>query len=139
MAEDELAALKKKVEELEAKVSPPKSEFKEISDAEWRDHVHQMRERQANTWMPPSAIREMAQHPCNQVMRGVIQDRHAPNSPGMVPPSQQPSSGAAAPVNKTGWVDAEPIGPPPGIRYVDAQLDVQDARDRAELKRKLGE
>jgi hypothetical protein len=68
---DELAALKKKVEELEAKVSPPKSDFKPMSDAEWRDRVHQMRERQANSWMPPSAVEEMANHPCNQVMGGV--------------------------------------------------------------------
>jgi hypothetical protein len=58
----------------------------------------------------------------------------------MVPSSQQISgSSGAAPVNKSGWVDAAPIGPPPGLRYVDAQLDAQDARDRAELKRKLGE
>ena len=42
---DENADLKRRVEALEAKVSPPKSDFKEMSDAEHRDWVHQMRER----------------------------------------------------------------------------------------------
>jgi hypothetical protein len=135
---DELAALKKKVEELEAKVSPPKSNFVPMTDAEHRDMVHQMRERQANTWMPPSAIREMAEHPCNQVMPGVIQDRHAPNSPGMVPSSQRVSN--AQPAERgTGWIDPRPLGPPPGIQHVDAQLIADEVRQRAELKRKLGE
>jgi len=32
------------------------------------------------------------------------------------------------------WVGTRnAIGPPPGLRYVDAQLDAQDAKDRAEL------
>jgi hypothetical protein len=56
---DELAELKAKVAALEAKVSPPKSDFVPMSDEQHRDMVHQMRERQANTWMPPDAIREM--------------------------------------------------------------------------------
>jgi hypothetical protein len=44
--------------ELKAKEAP-KPEFKPMTDAEHRDMVHQMRERQANSWMPPNAIREM--------------------------------------------------------------------------------
>jgi hypothetical protein len=127
---DELAALRKRVEELEAKTKPPepKPEFKEQPFRRY-DPTEGMR-------MPPSALAAMAGHPCNQVMPGVIRDRHAPNSPGMTPSSQQTSGGG--PVNKSGWVDAAPISSPPGLRYVDAQLDAQDARDRAELARKLG-
>jgi hypothetical protein len=135
---EEIAALRRELDELKGKVSPPKSTFVPMTDAEHRDMVHQMRERQANSWMHPNTIREMAGHPCNQVMPGVIQDRHAPTSPGMVTNSQQPSgAGGAVPVNKSGWRDATPIGPPPGIRYVDAQLDAADARDRIELAQRI--
>ena len=31
------------------------------------------------------------------------------------------------------------LGPPPGLRYVDAQLDAQDAKDRAELVKREAE
>jgi len=51
---DELAALKKKVEELEAKVDPPKSTFVPMSDEEWRDQMHQAAERRMSMAMPPS-------------------------------------------------------------------------------------
>jgi hypothetical protein len=39
----------------------------------------------------------------------------------------------------SGWVEAQPLGDwrPPGQRYVEAQLDAADARDRAELKAKF--
>jgi hypothetical protein len=59
----------------------------------------------------------------------------------MIPSNQQPTGGGAAanvPGSGTGWAHETPLGPPPGIRYVDAQLDAQDAKDRAELVRKLG-
>jgi hypothetical protein len=56
----------------------------------------------------------------------------------MIPRSQQASSGggpANVPGSGTGWAHETPIGPPPGINYVDAQLDAQDARDRADRVR----
>jgi hypothetical protein len=117
---DELAALKKEVEALKSALSgkedkpPPKKEFV--------PQPYQRYDPTEGMTMPPSALREMAGHPCNQVMRGVIQDRHAPTSPGMVP---QVSSGGgdAAPVNKTGWRDATPIGPPPGIDLIDRAVN----------------
>ena len=52
---DEIAALRKKVEELEAKVDPPKSTFVPMSDAEWIDKMHQMRERRMAHTMHPEA------------------------------------------------------------------------------------
>jgi hypothetical protein len=136
---EEIAQLKREVEALKAKVDPPKSTFKEMSDAEWRDHVHQMRERQANSWMPPNAIREMASHPCNQVMPGVIQDRHAPNSPATIPRTEGPSNARSGNVagSGTGWAAEIPLSNPPGVAQADRLMDAQDARDRAELARKL--
>jgi hypothetical protein len=128
----ELAALKKKVEELERKVSPP--EPKPFTPAPYQryDPTEGMR-------MPPSALAAMVNDPCNQVMRGVIQDRHAPTGrPGMIP--TQPESGDVRPAagDGKGCVDPRPLGPPPGIGWVDAQLIADEVRQRAELKRKLG-
>jgi hypothetical protein len=137
---DDIAALKKKVEELEAKVSPPKSTFVPMSDAEHRDMVHQMRERQANAWMPPNAIRDMVAAEPKGFMRDVaLRDARAPNSPGMIPSSQQTSGPRPNAGSGTGWVDPRPLGPQPGIFHVDAQLIADEVRQRAELKRKLGE
>jgi len=41
--------------------------------------------------------------------------------------------GPATSGSGTGWAHETPIGPPPGLRYVDQQIDAQDAKDRAEL------
>jgi hypothetical protein len=130
--DEELEALKKKVEELEAKVSPPK-------EKPFVPAPYQRYDPTAGMSMPPSALQAMAQHPCNQVMRGVIQDRHAPTGrPGMIPSSQQPSDVRGGAGDGKGWAREIPLGPSIHQRYVDAQLDEQDRRDRAELARKLG-
>ena len=46
-----------------------------------------------------------------------------PSTPAAEPPSDRPS----------GWAKFDPLSSPPGIRYVDALCDAQDARDRAAL------
>ena len=70
-------------------------------------------------------------------MRDVVRDNRGPTGPtGAIPRSQQAGSGggsANVPGSGTGWAREIPIGPPPGLRYVDAQLDAQDAKDRQEL------
>jgi hypothetical protein len=131
---DQLAALKKKVEELEAKVSPPQSTFVPMSDAEHRDMVHRMRERQANSWMPPDAIREMVAAEPKGFMHDVaLRDSRAPTGrPGMIPDSQQPPPRRSA-GGGTGWGHSAPLGPPPGVAQADRLMDAQDQRDRAEL------
>jgi len=43
-------------------------------------------------------------------------------------PPAEPSSG-----RPSGWAKFDPLSSPPGIRYVDALCDAQDARDRAAL------
>jgi hypothetical protein len=114
---DDIAALRKRVEELEAKAKPPEPE-KPFVPAPYQRY-----DPTAGMSMPPSALREMAGHPCNQVMRGVIQDRHAPTGrPGMIPtqPATGESGGAA---NTSGWRDATPISPPPGIDLIDRAVN----------------
>ena len=54
-----------------------------------------------------------------------------------VPSSQQVTGSGGGPANVpgsgTGWAREIPLGPSPHQRYVDQQIDAQDAKDRAEL------
>jgi len=62
-----------------------------------------------------------------------------PSSQGVIPSSQQVSNVRGnVPGGGTGWSEPRPLGPPPGIHLVDAQLIADDVRQRAELARKLG-
>jgi hypothetical protein len=134
---DKIAALEARVAELEEKAKPkPEPEPFKPQPYQRYDPTEGMR-------MPPSALQAMVAAEPRGFMKAVVHDNRAPTGrPPMIPSSQQISGGSgggdAAPVNKSGWVDAAPIGPPPGIRYVDAQIDEQDRRDRIELARKLG-
>jgi len=67
-----------------------------------------------------------------------VGDNRAPTSPGMIPREQPTGPAGGAPSPTPGYSEPRPLSPPPGIRWVDAQLDAQDAKDRAELARKLG-
>ena len=112
---DELAALKKKVEELEAKLSPPKP------------FVPQPYER----YDPIAGM-------CAGFMAGVVRDnRGAPTGPtGAIPRSQQVTGthpGGGVPGSGTGWGHSTPLGPPPGVAQADRLMDAQDGKDRAEL------
>src|SRR5215469_11585686 len=112
----ELAALKKKVEELEAKVSPPKSTFVPKTDAEHRDWVHQMNERRMAQATPPSVVRDWAVLP-EDIVKGIREDRHAPTSAtGMIPSSQTPSDARPAAGGGKGWLEPTRIDVPGGAR-----------------------
>jgi hypothetical protein len=128
---DEIAALKARLAALEAKVSPPESDFVPMSDAEHRDMVHQMRERQASTWMPPSAVQEMVAAEPKGFMQGVVHDNRAPNSPSTLPRTEGVRPGNVA-GSGTGWAREIPLSPPPGVAQADKLMDVQDAKDRHE-------
>jgi hypothetical protein len=125
---DEIAALKARVAELERKAKPPEP-FK--PDPNWRPY-----DPTAGMSMPLSALAAMVNAEPRGFMAGVVRDnRGAPTGPtGAIPRSQQQPAGGgpATSGSGTGWAHETPIGPPPGLRYVDAQLDAQDARDRAE-------
>jgi hypothetical protein len=135
---EEIADLKREVAELKAKVDPPKSTFVEMSDAEWRNQVHQMRERQMNSWMPPNAVQDLVAAEPRGFMKGVVHDNRAPTNPGSMIPSSQKVGNAQPAERGTGWVDPRPLSNPPGTNWVDAQCIADEVRQRAELKRKLG-
>src|SRR5215472_6830038 len=139
--DDEIDALRKRVEELEAKAKPPeKSDFVPKTDAEWIDEMHQMRERRMSMATPPSVVRDLTvldNATCRDlVQHGTVQSPSMAGTSGQVT-SVHPGGGAA--VNTTGSVDPRPLRPPPGIEWVDAIAIADEVRQRAELKRKLGE
>jgi hypothetical protein len=96
-----------------------------------------MRERQANSWMPPSAVQAMVAAEPRGFMKGVVHDNRAPTGPSSaVPRSQQPSD-----VREPLRGHASPLANPPGTgpgSPADRIVDEFDRRDRIELARKLG-
>ena len=86
--------------------------------------------------MPPSALAAMVEAVPD--MREVaLRDARAPTGPssqGAIPSSPQVSNvrGTNVAGGGTGWAREIPLGPSMHQRYVDAQLDAQDAKDRAE-------
>jgi hypothetical protein len=138
---NEIAALRAEVEALKAAQPKPQPsrEEQERATAKWIDEMHQLREGRMSLATPPSVVRDMAVLDDRLVKEIALRDTRAPTGrPGMIPSSQQ-STGGSRPANVagsgTGWAHETPIGPPPGLRYVDQQLDAQDAKDRAELIR----
>jgi hypothetical protein len=142
----EIAALKQQLADQKAEVEAlkaaqpkpqPSAEERERETREWIDKMHQMREGRMSLAMPPSAIRDLAVLDDNLVKEIALRDARAPTGrPGMIPSSTQ-VTGDRAPANVpssgTGWAREIPLGPPPHQRYVDAQLDAQDVKDRREL------
>jgi hypothetical protein len=138
---DKIAALEKEVAALKAKMEPPpKSTFVPMSDAEWIDRMHQMRERRMSMATPPSVVRDwnvLDNATCKDLWQhGTVQ------SPSMSGTSGQVSGvhpGGNAPSSTPGYVDPRPLTNPPGTNWVDAIAIADDVRQRAEFKRKLGE
>jgi hypothetical protein len=56
---------------LKAKLSPPKSTFVPMSDAEWRDRMHQMQERRMSMAIPPSVVHDLAVIP-DDVVKDIV-------------------------------------------------------------------
>jgi hypothetical protein len=80
------------------------------------------------------AHREMAEAVPTDVVQDVAYDfRRGVSEPSSI----LPQSRGPQVERGTGYRDAVPFGPQPGIKYVDAQLDAQDQRDRADLERRL--
>jgi hypothetical protein len=145
-AKDEIAALRKRVEELEAKGKPAPEIDWEKRIAEHMNEVHQMREGRmalASNFHADD-LRAMEAAAPTLIVKGIaLRDARAPTGPSSAGTSGQVSRVSSNPglpgSNTSGWVDPRPLGPPPGIHHVDAQMIADEVRQRAELKRKLGE
>src|SRR5262249_13372855 len=123
---DEMAALLARVAELERAAKPPEP---------FKPEPYQRYDPTANMCMPRSALQAMVAAEPRGFMSGVVHDNRAPTGrPGMIPSASSQGGGPAnVPGSGTGWAREIPLGPPAGIRYVDQQLDAQDAKDRREL------
>jgi hypothetical protein len=118
-----IAALRVEVDALKAAQPKPPKPF--------TPQPYQQYDPTAGMCMPPSALRAMIAAEPRGFMAGVVRDnRGAPTGPtGAIPRSQQPTSPRPSAGDGTGWGAATPIGPPPGLRYVDQQIDAQDRKD----------
>ena len=101
--------------------------------------MHQAAERRMAMATPPSVIRDFAVLD-NATVQGIIRDnRNAPTGPTGAIPSSQSTGGGSSPANApgggTGWQAPMPLGPPPGINWVDAQLIADDVKQRSKDKR----
>jgi hypothetical protein len=148
---DKIAALEREIKKLKAaqaaQAPPPAPPFKPLSTAEHFDRMHQAAERRANAFvtLSPERRREMERACSTEDLRDLVHASRRPSGPsiGGIPSSQQlsgihPGGGARFPPGGgTGWRTAAPLGPPPGINYVDRLVDEQDKRDRAELVQKV--
>jgi hypothetical protein len=135
--EDEVKALRAEVDRLKPTPMPTEKEV-----AAFRDEIHQMKEANAMKGAPSffsradlDAMRSAC--PDNECKEIALRDARAPTGPssvGIIPSSQTISS---VRVGGSGWQRPTSIDrPQPGIQYVDAQLDAQDRRDKAELVRR---
>jgi hypothetical protein len=130
---DKIAALEREIAALKATTPAPTIDTTQAA-AQWRDEMHQLRERRANSFQfSPSVLREMVAA-CDTATiqdlarHGTVQSASQAGASGQIS-SVHGSSGL--PGTQNGWRNAAPISPPPGIRWVDAQLDAQDAKDKA--------
>jgi hypothetical protein len=126
--DEEIAALNARLEQLErAAKPPPEPDLKNF----------QRYDPTANFRMPTSVVREMvAAVPDNLIRDVALRDTRAPTGPssqGVIPSSQQISNVRVG-GGGSGWARAAPLGPSPHQRYVDAQIDEQDRKDRAERR-----
>jgi hypothetical protein len=135
--DDELAKLRAEVAELKRTVRSS-NHGSEEEIAKYRDELHQAREQQMSRASNFSAedLKAMNDACPPSAMRDIITRGAAPRPPSADGVSGQltrahPSPGL--PGSNRGWVDARPIGPPPGIQHVDRLVDAQDARDRHDL------
>jgi hypothetical protein len=113
------------VGELKRRLVPPKLRVSEVE--------------RARALGAPEWVVEAIKNCPTDLMRDIRMDQqNAPRSPSQAGASGQVtkvSSNAGLPGSNTGWQAPTPLGPSPHARYVDAQLDAQDARDKAERVR----
>jgi hypothetical protein len=114
----ELAELKEKMKPLE----PFVSDYVPPSPNRFLDRAS----------MPLSAMADLVSAIGDGMVREIAKDRYA-SSPRSAIPGTKPSAAPVSAQNTSGWRDAQPLGPPPGIAQADRLMDAQDARDRAEL------
>jgi hypothetical protein len=89
--------------------------------------------------MPASFVDDLAGAVPDKLAAELRADALKPNPVTQCGSSQlSQDRGGAQVVRGTGYRDAVPLGPPPGVPIMDRLLDMQDRIDKADLKRRLG-
>jgi hypothetical protein len=137
--DEKIAKLEAEIEALKQAAKPPESIDWDRVVAEHRDKMHQAAERRAANWYQPSreelaayqratpddCCRDLASH-------GTTPQRSVAGVSGTLS-SVHPNAGLAGSHKGTGWREAAPLGPPPGVAAADRLMDAQDAKDRHAL------
>jgi hypothetical protein len=132
-----IAQLERELAEVKAAVPKPQPTWEEMerSRREWENEMHQLRERRMAYAIHPSVVRDMAGGVTEADCADLRRASHRPIGPSPMSPSSPTDAGVrrgGVPGGGTGWAHSAPLGPSPHQRYVDAQLDAQDAKDRHE-------
>jgi hypothetical protein len=118
---DKIAALEARIEELERKAKPPEQpNFNTLGPRGPTTSELAM----SRMGMSPQAMRAMVDAVPDSAVAGILRDGRAIQNLAPLASDVRPRPAA------TGW--EAPLSPPPGISLIDRQLDVQDAKDRAE-------
>jgi hypothetical protein len=121
---ERIAKLEAEVAELKARVnppSPPKFEAGESGPTTTQLAI-------SRVGMSPEVFAEFARAIPVGTIRAMQGERLAPRAPSNTAPPTN-----AEPRNTSGWRDAAPLSNPPGVALIDRMVEVQDARERAEL------
>jgi hypothetical protein len=126
MSENEkIAALEARIAELEARANPPAPPKFEAGERGPTTTDLAM----SRISMSPEVMAEMARAVGSETIRGIVKS----GGVGVLQSTATtPTPTRVSVQNTSGWRDPGPLGQPPGISLIDRQLDVQDAKDRAE-------
>jgi len=135
---DELAALKKKVEEQGRELAEIKAAQPKPPPEPFKPQPYEPIDWTARMSMPRSALEAMIAAEPRGFMRDVaLRDARAPQSPSTIPSTQQRADVRPVAGDGSGWVAPTPLGPPPGVAQADRLMDAQDRRDRIELAHRI--
>jgi hypothetical protein len=131
----QIEELKAELDKLKTSIAPPP--YDREDEARWRDQMHQLRERRASAHLPFTRSQLAAMDAaCSRadikdlVAHNTLPSRSAAGASGQL---VKTSTGPGIPgSNTSGWQAPTPLGPPPGIGYVDRLCEVDSARQRGE-------
>jgi hypothetical protein len=130
----EIAALKKRQTELEAKIAEGKP------PAPFKSEPYQPRDYTAGASMDRETKRELAKAIPDDLARDLRADLARGNpitqSPAQLTPDRD--GGRVQIQRGSGWAEPNPLSAPPGVQIMDRLMDMQDAIDKRDLARRLG-
>jgi hypothetical protein len=139
MMEDEMDDLAKRIAALEAELAALKAEVKPAEPTLKAKGAWPKYDPTEGFRLPPSAAKAMAAVVPDVKDRSKLPDTRRASYPepgGFGPPPR--STGLGAVERGSGWIEPSKLEGPPGLRYVDQQIDVQNQIDKRDLERRLG-